>query len=101
MIDKLKAKHSVQMLCSQLNVSVSGYLAQQQKPASLRKQEDLRLTIAIKAAHARGRGIYGPNKIQAELAAQGIYIGIIRIAAASTAQKLTAHYKQATRCKHR
>lgn len=67
------------MLCSQLNVSVSGYLAHRHKPASLRKQEDLRLTIAIKAAHARGRGIYGPNKIQAELAAQGIYIGVNRI----------------------
>lgn len=79
MIDKLKAKHSVQMLCRQLNVSVSGYLAHQHNPASPHKQEDLRLTIAIKAAHARGRGIYGPIKIQAELAAEGIHIGVNRI----------------------
>jgi hypothetical protein len=57
MIDKLKAKHSVQILCSQLNVSVSGYLAHRHKPASPRKQEDLHLTIAIKAAHARGQGL--------------------------------------------
>ena len=35
--------------------------------------------MAIKVAHARGRGIYGPNKIQAELASQGIYIGVNRI----------------------
>lgn len=27
--------------------------------ASMRKQEDIRLTVEIKAAHARGRGIYG------------------------------------------
>ena len=67
------------MLCSQLNEPVSGYCAHRHKPASPRQQEDQRLTIAIKTAHARGRGIYGPNKIQAELAAQGIYIGINRI----------------------
>ncbi len=79
MIDKLRARHSVPMLCRQLNVSVSGYLAHQHQPASPRQQEDLRLTMVIKAAHSRGRGIYGPIKIQAELAAQGIYIGINRI----------------------
>ena len=33
----------------------------------------------IRAAHARGRGIYGPLKIQTELAAQGVMAGINRI----------------------
>ena len=35
--------------------------------------------VAIKAAHQRGRGIYGPKKIQAELAALGIVAGLNRI----------------------
>lgn len=79
MINKLKAKHSVQMLCSQLNVSISGYLAHQHKPPSPRRQEDQRLITYIRAAHERGRGTYGPHKIQTELAAQGIYVGVNRI----------------------
>ena len=70
MIDKLKTKHPVQMLCSQLNVEVSGYSAYcNGKPTSTRKQEDLRLIIYIRATHARGRCVYGAIKIQSELAA--------------------------------
>ena len=41
-IDKLNTKHSVQMLCSRLNASVSGYLVRRHKPASPHKQKDLR-----------------------------------------------------------
>jgi putative transposase len=39
----------------------------------------MRLLVAIKAAHQRGRGIYGPKKIRDELAAQGIVAGLHRI----------------------
>lgn len=77
MIDSLKAKHPLQMLCQQLNVSVSGYLAHQHNPVSGRKQRDQRLITHIRAAHERGRGSYGPNKIQTELVEQSnIYLGI-------------------------
>lgn len=79
MIDKLKAKHPVPMLCQQLGVSVSAYLAQHNKPLSTRKQEDKRLLAHIRAAHARGRGTYGVLKIQSELAAQGVVVGVNRI----------------------
>ena len=73
MIDKLKSQHAVQRLCQQLNVAMSGYLAHSQgRPSSERKQQDQRLLVYIRAAHARGRGIYGPLKIQTELAAQGV-----------------------------
>ena len=80
MIDKLKSQHAVQRLCQQLNVAMSGYLAHSQgRPSSERKQQDQRLLVYIRAAHARGRGIYGPLKIQTELAAQGVTAGINRI----------------------
>jgi len=36
-----------------------------------RKLEDMRLLVAIKAAHQRGRGTYGPKKIRDELALLG------------------------------
>lgn len=71
--------HTRSMLCRQLNVSVSGYLAHQHHPASARRKEDLRLTITIKVAHAHGRAIFGPIKIQAELAAAGIYMSVNRM----------------------
>ena len=80
MIDKLKSQHSVQRLCQQLNIAMSGYLAYSQgRPSTERKQQDQRLRVYIRAAHARGRGIYGPFKIQTELAAQGVMAGINRI----------------------
>lgn len=80
MIDKLKAKHPVQILCNQLNVAVSGYFAYfNGKQPSPRKLEDLRITVKIKAAHERGRGIYGASKVQSELKAVAVTIGVKRI----------------------
>lgn len=79
MIDKLSPKHPLPMLCKQLNVSVSGYLSYGSREPSLRKQQDQYFLTHIRAAHERGRGTYGPSKIQAELAAQGVVIGINRI----------------------
>ena len=68
------------MLCNQLNVAMSSYSAYcNGKPASSRKQEDLRLLTHIRAAHDRGRGINGVHKIQSELAAHGIQVGVNRI----------------------
>ena len=68
------------MLCSQLNVAVSGYSGHcNGKPAATRKQEDLRLLTHIRAAHVRGRGVYGAVKIQSELAALGVVVGVNRI----------------------
>lgn len=58
MIDKLNSQHSVQRLCQQLNVAMSGYLDHSHgRPDSERKQQDQRLLVYIRAAHARGRGI--------------------------------------------
>ena len=80
MIDSLKRKHPLHILCNQLNVALSGYSAYYHgKAASARKQEDLRLLTHIRAAHERGRRIYGASKIQSELAAQGVVVGINRI----------------------
>lgn len=55
-------------MCNVLGVSKSGYYAWLNRKPSARKLEDERLKVAIKAAHQRGRGTYGPEKIQSELA---------------------------------
>lgn len=64
MFNRLRNTHSVANFCSMLNVARSGYQAwSRDKVLPARKWEDARLLAAIRAAHERGRGIYGPKKI--------------------------------------
>ena len=80
MIDQFRQQHPVARLCALVEVAKSGYQAWcADKVTSPRKLDDMRLVVAIKAAHQRGRGIYGPEKIQTELLAQGIAAGLNRI----------------------
>jgi len=80
MIDKLRHTHPVEKLCPLMAVAKSGYQAWSRgKVIPARRLEDARLVAAIKAAHQRGRGTYGPKKIQTELASQGIAAGLNRI----------------------
>jgi putative transposase len=80
MIDQLRHQLPAYRLCALLDVARSGYHAWcSGKFISARKLADQRLLVFIKAAHAKGRGIYGALKIQAELAAQGIMASINRI----------------------
>ena len=80
MIDQFRQQHPVARLCALVDVAKSGYQAWcTGKVTSPRKLDDMRLVVAIKAAHQRGRGIYGSEKIQSELLAQGIATGLNRI----------------------
>jgi putative transposase len=80
MIDKLRHTHPVDKLCQLLDVAKSGYQVWScSKVIPARRLEEARLVVVIKAAHQRGRGIYGPKKIQTKLASQGIVAGLNRI----------------------
>ena len=80
MIDKLRHAHPVDKLCQLVDVAKSGYQTWSRgKVIPAHRLEDARLVAAIRAAHQRGRGIYGPKKIQTELASQGIVVGLNRI----------------------
>ena len=80
MIHKLRPTHPVDKLCQLVEVAKSGYQTWSRgKVIPARRLEDARLVAAIKAAHQRGRGIYGPKKMQTELAALGITAGLNRI----------------------
>ena len=46
---------------------------------STRTQENARLEVAIQAAHVRTRHTYGPERLQAELRADGFPAGVGRI----------------------
>jgi putative transposase len=82
MIDALRKEQglSVDPMCRVLGVSKSGYYAWKNRKPSARKLEDERLMVAIKVAHERGRGTYGPEKIQEELLeVEKVAVGINRI----------------------
>jgi putative transposase len=98
MIDKLRDSHPVAHLCGLLNVAKSGYQARcRGKVDSAKTLADTRLLVAIRAAHERGRGIYGANKIQRELATQGLSVGLNRIKRLRKLHGIRCRHKKAFR----
>ena len=72
--------YPVQLMSKALDVSQSGFYAWLNREPTTRQLEDCHLEVAIKAAHKRGRGTYGREKIQEELFdVDGITVGIYRI----------------------
>ena len=67
------------LLGRMLGVSVSGYYGWVDRPLSKRDREELRLQLEIKAAHHRTRQTYGAERLQHELAENGIKVGLCRI----------------------
>lgn len=78
-ITQHRSVYPLESMCRILNVSRSGYLNNLNRPFSIRKADDFKLLLAIKAAHHKGRGVYGAAKIQAELVEQGLKVGLNRI----------------------
>jgi len=79
MMQELRLKYPVPVLSRMLKVSASGYYAWADRPLSERDREELRLELEIKAAHRRARRAHGAEKIQSDLADNGIRVGICRI----------------------
>ncbi len=75
----LRPQYPLTLLCRVLEVSRSGYYAWRTRRPSKRVQENARLEVAIQAAHVRTRKTYGPERLQAELRADGFPAGIGRI----------------------
>ena len=75
----LRPQYPLAILCRVLDVSRSGYYAWQTRCPSKRAQANARLEVAIQAAHVRTRQTYGPERLQAELRADGFPAGVGRI----------------------
>jgi putative transposase len=75
----MRLEFSVPILCRALEVSPSGYFSWASRPPSQRAKEEPRLEIEIRAAHKFTRETCGPERLQKELASQGISIGVHRI----------------------
>lgn len=75
----LRLHYPLSLLCRVLEVSRSGYYAWQHRRPSQRAQENARLEVAIQTAHVRTRQTYSPERLQAELRADGFPAGVGRI----------------------
>lgn len=60
-------------------VAASGFYAWLNRPLSKRAQEDMRLEVEIRAAHKRTKQVCGPERLQKDLAAHGVTVGVCRI----------------------
>ena len=78
-IYELRQAYPIAAMCRFLNVSESGYHAWRKRPPSKRALANARLEVEIKAAHERTRQTYGPERLQADLADNGVQVGISRI----------------------
>jgi transposase InsO family protein len=77
----LKAEHSIETLCTVMEVSTSGYYewCRRQSHPGARQQQDQRLKEQISQIHLQSRKTYGAPRIQAELRAAGQRHGRNRI----------------------
>jgi putative transposase len=82
MMEELRSRHRYKIgtMCNAFGLARSGYYAWKRRKPSARKRGDDRISIALKAAHERSRGTYGPEKMQTELlAVDGLDVGLNRI----------------------
>jgi len=79
MIKEMRLHYPVPMMCRVLDVSTSGYYAHTSRPLSKRAQQDIRLEVEITAAHKRTRQSCGAERLQQDLADNGVQVGVCRI----------------------
>ena len=78
-IKELRLAYFVSLLCRVLEVTTSGYYAWVKRPLTIRQREEMRLELEIRAAHKRTRQTYGPERLQRDLADNGVVVGVHRI----------------------
>jgi len=78
-IKELRLAYCVTLLCRVLGVATSGYYTWVKRPLSIRKREEMRLELEIRAAHNRTRQTYGPERLQRDLSDNGVVVCVHRI----------------------
>lgn len=76
---EMRRQYSVLLMSRTLDVSASGYYAWIKRPPSRHSREEARLEVEIKASHKRTRQTCGPERLQRDLAAHGVQVGVCRI----------------------
>lgn len=78
-MSQMRLHYPIPLLSQILGVSASGFYAWTQRPPSRWAKEETRLEVAIRAAHRQTRETYGAERLQHELAENGVRVGICRI----------------------
>jgi putative transposase len=94
---RLRLYYTIPFMCRMLYVSPSGYYASSSRLPSKHAQDEARLETEIKAAHKRNRETCGPERLQKDLAENGVTVGIHRIR--KIRKKLGIHCKQTKKFK--
>jgi putative transposase len=89
-----RGRFPVRLMCRALGVSVGGYYASRQRPASAHACTDERLRVEVRAAHAKSRGRYGAPRVRAELADDGVVTSEKRVARLMREDGLVARAKR-------
>jgi transposase InsO family protein len=89
---EMRLQYPVPLMSRVLEIAASGYYAWLKKPQSKRAKEEARLEIEIRAAHTRTRQSFGPERLQQDLAENGVQVGVCRIK--RIRKKLGIHCKQ-------
>jgi putative transposase len=76
---EMRLTYPIPLMCRVLETSLSGYYAWLNRKPSPYTLEEMRLEVEIKAAHKRTRRTCGPKRLQEDLAAHGVKVGICRI----------------------
>jgi putative transposase len=76
---QMRLAYSIPGMCRFFKVSASGYYRWLTNPSSKRAIEEGRLEAEIKAAHTRTRRTCGPERLQKDLMAHGVKVGILKI----------------------
>ena len=84
------SRFAVNLMCSALQVSTSGYYAWIDRPESARAQANHQLLGQIRDAHRRSRCSYGSPRVTQELRAQGHCVGENRVARLMQAAQIRA-----------
>lgn len=79
MMKELRLRYPAPLISRTLGVSASGYYARMKRPPSRRAQEEARLEVEIRAAHKRTRQSCGSERLQHDLAANGITVSVCRM----------------------
>jgi putative transposase len=89
-----RGRFPVRLMCRALGVSVGGYYAARQRPASPHACADERLRVEVRATHAKSHGRYGAPRVHAELADDGVVTSEKRVARLMREDGLVARAKR-------
>ena len=79
MIKQMRPGYPLPFLRGVFQVSSSSYYAWLNRKPSKRALEDARLEVEIRAAHKRTKETCGPDRLQKDMAEQGVFTGVCRI----------------------